>query len=486
MSRINDEMKESLKKFFIEGKDLILKGIEADHPNVLEFIENRGEDELASIEIELFIKLIEKYWFKEKTIPIEMTVSKLSLKEKNEFVTISARYISEELVTLFETIFPINFEYVQFVTAHNTIVLSQFPKRDLFFYCFHKFFHDSIIRQKEIDSIIDDLISQWHEFINNHKIFVRLIIKLNSIIVEKKIDTDTQFQFIEIKHDIVKDLYLLHTTNSWSFCFICNAEFNVKVYNSHDDSEKNKDDSRSLFIEYSKIYKNIENFLCALYQNGYRISNVHPVVELPWWWEPMYMPYEQLDLLNYPFNDFIKQRSINTNEFKATLITYSKMIEKEFFNNKCYPLTHSLKELALKKKDGIDKIFDSHILLEYLFGPGFQGELNFRVALNSSLFISKNFEEFEKNFTFFKELYNIRSGAIHGGDWNKIADKSIKKLKNSKIVIEDFFGLIQLLESNIRIIIDNLLNQEMTLLEFHKNVNNDPLFFLRMSSINRE
>ena len=470
MNRINDEMKESLKKYFIEGKDLILKGIEADHPNLLEFIENRGEDHLVSIEIELFIKLMEKYWF----------------KEKNEIVTISAPYISEELVSLFETIFPINFEYVRFVKAHNTVVLSKFPKRDLFFYCFHKFFHDSIRRQKEMDSIIDDLISQWHEFINNHKIIVRLIIKLNSIMVVKKIDTDTQFQFKVIKHDIVKDLYLLHTTDFWSFCFICNAEFNIKVYNSHDDSEKNEDDSKSLFIEYSKIYTNIEKFLCALYQNGYRISNIHPVVELPWWWEPRYMPYEQLDLLNYPFNYFIKQRSINTNEFDATLITYNKMIEKEFFNNKCYPLTHSLKELALKKKEGIDKIFDSHILLEYLFGPGFQGELNFRIALNSSLFISKNFEEFEKNFTFFKELYKIRSGAIHGGDWIDIADKAINKLKNKEIVIEDFSGLIQLLENNIRIIIDNLLNQDMTLLQFHKNVSNDPLLFLRTSSIIRE
>ena len=136
-------------------------------------------------------------------------------------------------------------------------------------------------------------------------------------------------------------------------------------------------------------------------------------------------------------------------------------------------------ELALSQKSNIDRVFDAHILLEFLFGPGFQGELNFRVSMNASIFISNNFQEFEKYFYFFKSLYELRSAAIHGGDWVDRADKILKKLNQRGWQFSNIGEMFDMMENIIRDIIKKLALLDISISKLRDEVNKNPLYYVK-------
>ena len=85
------------------------------------------------------------------------------------------------------------------------------------------------------------------------------------------------------------------------------------------------------------------------------------------------------------------------------------------------------------------------------------------------------------NFYFFRKLYDIRSTAIHGGDWLKHS-KKVRNTLNDKgwkfSSINEMFGMI---ERIIRIIIEKLLAFNINAVQFRENVNKDPLFFIKIA-----
>lgn len=232
----------------------------------------------------------------------------------------------------------------------------------------------------------------------------------------------------------------------------------------------------------NKKYLEVKKILSAMYLSGFGIPNSIPIIEHPWWSPCKHEDYLNQDVISY-FNSQAWPQKINVHDFSKILEMYNLLNNKEVFHERCFPLASSLMELAFSNKSDINRIFDVHILLEFLFGPGFQGEISFRIAMNASLFISKDLKEFEKNFHFFKNLYSIRSNAIHGADWQKHANKSLKKLNKKGWQFSNINEIFWKIEDYVKLIIQRLLERDITVIEFQKKINDDPLFFLKNSKL---
>lgn len=62
-----------------------------------------------------------------------------------------------------------------------------------------------------------------------------------------------------------------------------------------------------------------------------------------------------------------------------------------------------------------DQLLDLVIALESLFSPNRQGELRFRIALNAALLLGKDPEDRNAIMDFVMDVYDHRSGLVHGG-----------------------------------------------------------------------
>ncbi|KKM71920.1 hypothetical protein LCGC14_1425680 [marine sediment metagenome] len=80
------------------------------------------------------------------------------------------------------------------------------------------------------------------------------------------------------------------------------------------------------------------------------------------------------------------------------------------------------------RKSTQDKILDEFIILESFYTGSNKSEISFRLSLNIAPFLGKNKENFEEIYQFIKDVYSIRSGIVHGDEWeSKLKKPNIKK-----------------------------------------------------------
>ena len=145
-------------------------------------------------------------------------------------------------------------------------------------------------------------------------------------------------------------------------------------------------------------------------------------------------------------------------DFKNVLETYYLLEEKGFYNNSCFPLLFSVKNLAFSRPFKLERVFYSHILLEFLFSPQPPMNLSFKIPLNASLLISDNYDEFYKQYFLFREMYNFRSKAIHGENWIDLMVQSRNRLNRNGFNIRTDTDLLKKFDEIIRKILNSLIN----------------------------
>lgn len=424
------------------------------------------------LDYQTFVRLTNKSWFKDNIKEVEIPVSSIDSRKKT--------FISDDLLTLFSKSFPIQFKHIFTMAEHNLLGFRKLKSEDLFYQAFYEIFHEYIKKGSDIESVLSSLIKDWSEFIKSKNIPFELRIPLRDVIFSGDLRGDDRFKLIHFSDDFLTDK---NSGSTYSFSGLgYNTFIKAVTFETIEEltSKVHKDRYRDQLQQYSKIYYDLKKLLTCIYLKGYDISDDIPHIEHPWW-----SPYKYEIILHKSEDSYYRSRdwpkTMESGDFKNIIALFERLKENDFFHEKCFPMTRSLMELALSRKSDIDRIFDAHIFLEFLFGPGEQGELSFRVSMNGALFISDNFEEFKKNFYFFRRLYDIRSAAIHGGDW---LDNSKKKLKNlvekgwEFSNISEMFGMI---ENIIRLITEKLIELDVNMVHFRNQVNEDPLFFIKLA-----
>lgn len=467
---------------FRDGIEKILKYLEVEHLDIHEIIiEHLSEEPQLyerrpyKIEYNFFVNLTKRTWFKDNVKYVDIPVSNLGgglsnlpLKKKKVI------FISDDIIELFREKFPIDFKQLLSISEHNSYSPCFFDSEHLFYSTFFEIFHRYINEKSEIADVLDTLIQEWKNFLDEKLIPIQLRLNLNQVVITTDFKEDDKFQLIHSEE------YFIQTKNSSFYKSFSGIVYKTKIraflYNTEEDLLGVT--NNELIEEYSRNYSEIKNFLSTMYLYNYEISNIIPKIEHPWWspykYEPKLIEHKQNF---YNPRDFPKK--LNIWDFRNILKMYTELKNKNIFNENCFPLNRSLMELALSQKSDIDRVFDAHILLEFLFGPGFQGELNFRVSMNASIFISNNVQEFEKHFYFFKSLYGLRSAAIHGGDWVDRADKILKKLNQRGWQFSNIGEMFDMMENIIRDIIKKLTLLDISISKLRDEVNKNPLYYVK-------
>lgn len=463
-----------------EGIDILLKYVETEYPSIYENLKDSHRF-TYKIQYRFFIELTKKSWFKDNVKDIEVPVSSINIiPDKIETISMKKIFITDEILNLFEEAFPRPFKQIFTISDHYMISSRGIHSEELFYHAFYEIFLEYINKDLEAEVILNSLIKDWNGFLNQRTMPIELRISLRQIVFSDDLPADGYFKLVHIND------YLIESKDSFSFPSFSGLSYTTSIKVGLFETEKDIDGKtyqenyNDQLQQYRKIHHEVKKFLTCIYLKGYEISDYIPQIKYPWW-----SPYKYESFFDRNEDSYYTPRDwpkkMETWDFKNILTFYENLKKNDFFHAKCFPITRSLMELALSRKNDIDRVFDAHIFLEFLFGPGDQGELSFRVSMNASLFISKNFTEFEKNFYFFRALYDIRSAAIHGGDWLGRSIKMLTKLKNNGWEFSNVSQMFGMIENIIRIIIEKLITLNINLVQFRNQINNDALFFIRMA-----
>lgn len=106
-------------------------------------------------------------------------------------------------------------------------------------------------------------------------------------------------------------------------------------------------------------------------------------------------------------------------------------------------------------------------------------ELKFRLTLNSALFLSSDWDEFNKLYKFLGDLYALRSTIIHGSDVKHKIDDFIKN-HDFENIQHFLFEIKRILSKIILKFIDLKVEDPQILKKFKK-----PHFFLMNSNLTK-
>lgn len=376
----------------------------------------------------------------------------------------------EDRLILFKEIFELNSS----ITVG--VIISPFSRSffsisisELFYRFFYKVFCEFIQGKENIVNIVKNILEEWKDTLSKNKVKAIFELKLTRKEIECDLNSDNRFQILK-KYFTVIDKDFTEILSSYDIFLLYKTELSIYFSNRSFRIEKGLPDDFNFFEEYKKRYLEFRAFLSALYLNNIEVRKSEPVIKLPWWIKPNEHRERELESNN-------KYKKITKEDYEDTLKTYNKLTNKEFFSNNCFPLYDSFLEFSLEHKNIIESIFRAHIILEYLFIPGSEGELSFRMALNASLFLSKSIDEFKENFYFFRFIYDIRSNAIHGGNWVKQIENKIRQLKKLGFFFDNTKDIMEHLRELIKKVIHNILNQDATVLQFKEEMLKNPFYF---------
>ncbi len=476
-------MKDKEQKFLNylnEDVKALKQGIKEVSFELNKIIDSCRENEFSfSIDFKLFKDLTNEYCYHNIGEIKQVPTSIIPPDTEPKYVSLFFVEIPENRFNLFKDIFNPIFERISIKASHNSITTSPFFKEEFYYRFFYALFHEYFQSKKNIEVIFYNLINQWRNAIKTNKTTIILKIEIDGRYIKENLIKHEKFKFIR---ESIRSIYSVNPYMegvlfyNW-LVYYAEISFNIK-----DPSSNNE----SIWQEYQKIYEDLTKFMCALYLNGINVKNTIPVIELPWWYETNYSHRIRFNDIRdtrplfYGYKEGVKfTEEVSRNVFKD----YLKLIEKGFFDNDYFPLQYSFKKIAFKAKTDINIIFDTLIILEYLFAPGELGEFTFRISLNTALFLSENLETFIKFFHFFKCLYDIRNSAIHGGDWLKKIHNVIKKLQKNGVNINNLQEIFYKMEKYLKLIIKKILQLPISISQFKNTIKKNPVYFIENSEI---
>lgn len=452
-----ESVKKKFVKILVEDINQIRKIIEEKYFEVNNNIEDaKKSDATSSIDFNIFKDLINEICFDNLSHTEKRQFSQIS-NTKPKFYDDIVYDIPENRLNVFIELFEVKTCIASIPSELYEISFSSIKAEELYYLFFFSLFHRLINSNKTIEQILNKLLSEWQTALNTKKILILFNIFLDRILIKNNYKNQ-KLQVKKIFHTETTRLSPYKASIYIPNFLVFETEIPLFIYETNDKFEKrNNREDYEIVKQMGKKFEKFKNFLCALYFHDYYLPNPHPIIKLPWWGEPEYQYLNKFYKKKDSKFIYKEIRRLTETEFNNILKTYSLLEEKGFYNRSCLPLLFSVKNLAFSEPFNLERIFYAHTLLEFLFSPRPPIELSFKIPLNASLLISDSYNEFHQNFIFLREMYNIRSKAIHGDDWYITINKTINKLEKNKFQIKNIIELFKKFEELIRKILNKIL-----------------------------
>ncbi|MFW9873246.1 MAG: hypothetical protein ACFFG0_09105 [Candidatus Thorarchaeota archaeon] len=475
----------------IKNLEKALLNIDEDLKSIFKLVRNTIP--FITIEFSYFIELLNKYCF---SIPIESEIKKV------EETLLIKRF------NLFKLIFIENIENSDYF-AKSIIYLHDnhsggpvFEPILLFYSFYYAIFMKYLTNKINFPLVFKEFKKQWKELLQSHILPVDIIIHLPifAIVGEHQINDNIKLisarpplkvlrskrqkreyqNYISsyymsglIKSDYVKYDHKMDLENLTTMRLFLSIKYNTKYYLFNDFSSY-----ESLYEKITKIKEEIEETIkeiaCCLYLLGKEFDHKGFIIDFPWWFVPN---INRFDIFEEPITRAI---FVEENEFDLLKQIYKKVRKCGIFNEDIFKIVKYRFFQIFNNRNVQDLLLDYFIILEFFFTRKIMTELKFRLALNSSLFLSSDWDEFNYYFKFFKDLYELRSAIIHGSDIEHKIDKFISNY-NYKHTHHFLYEIKQLLSKILLKFIDLKVNDPQILKKFEERN-----YFLKNSNLTIE
>lgn len=371
-------------------------------------------------------------------------------------------------------------DYIRSITQIRAINLFQNPQKyyyNLLYNIYHKLINE---KTSTVDTIISSLLRDWNEIISSKKTDLLLKILLDNS-YQFKHGSLNDHQFFQFKSEVV---YLVSSLNPFikypvfEKSLVYRKKISINIPENPFGARIR--DFQRLLNKGRELISDIDLYLCALFITGVKIIKDKLFLDYNFWCtvkdEDL---YQKVDSMTFPRDD----RQITEKIYKNSFETYDNLIHNEINSLKCVPLLYGLKEIAINDLNFVEWILNAHIIVEYLFAPGREGELRYRISQNAAFFLSEDITIFKENFYFFREIYDLRSGIIHGGTPN--LDETIKRLnKRTSYDIKKPDDIIEIFQEKLIKVIKKIIDNAESFPQFKKLIEDNPLYFLENTSMN--
>ncbi|HEC39596.1 hypothetical protein LCGC14_0498280 [marine sediment metagenome] len=422
-----------------------------------DFKDNKESKSANSINFDIFKSLMNETCFNSifhtKTLPFSQI-----LDDKSDFFDLKVYDIPENKLSAFNELFEVPNCNILVPSSFNSNTAIPMDAKKLYYLFFHNLFHRVLRSKKNTKQIFNILLEEWRIGLRTKKVPIKFNIHLDRILIEK----DIKIQPFQLKNILHKEIIRLtpYKANIFTSRFLVfETEIPLFIYETNqENNEQHIQDDYVVIIHMRKKFEEFKNFMCSLYFHNYYLPNPNPILKFPWWIEP---ECQYLNKFSKKEDDrylFKNVGRLTENDFKTVLETYALLEEKGFYNNSCFPLLFSVKNLAFSRPFKLERVFYSHILLEFLFSPQPPMDLSFKIPLNASLLISDNYDEFYKQYILFKEMYKFRSRAIHGENWIDFMVKTRNRLNRNGFNIRTEIDLLKKFDEIILKVLNSLIN----------------------------
>ncbi len=458
MQKDQDFLKGRLFRILEEDIKKVSEVIKENYSEIYnDFKDNKDSKFVPSINFDIFKSLMNETCFNSIFHTKTMPFSQMS-DDKTVFFDLKVYDIPEYKLNAFNELFRVPNCNVIIPYDFNSNTAIPMDAKKLYYLFFHNLFHRVLRSKKNTEQIFNILLTEWRIGLKTKKVPIKFNIHLDKILIEK----DYKNQPFQLKNVFLKEITRLAPYKAKIFIprfLVFETEIPIFIYetNKENDTQHIQDDY-VIITHMRKKFEEFKNFMCSLYFHNYYLPNPNPILKFPWWIEPecQYLnKFSKKEDDKYIFKNVIR---LTENNFKTVLETYTLLEEKGFYSNSCFPLLFSVKNLAFSRPFKLERVFYSHILLEFLFSPRVPMDLSFKIPLNASLLISDNYDEFYKQYIFFREMYNFRSKAIHGKNWIDLMVKMRNRLNRNGFNVKSETDLLKKIDKIILKILNSLIN----------------------------
>lgn len=489
--RIQEEVKflEHLEED-IKTLEYALLNREGDLKDIFKLI--RKTIPFITIEFSYFIELLNKYCFS------ILNESEIKKKEKT---------ILFKRLNLFKRIFIENIKNAEYLTKGSVFIRDShsggpvFEPILLFYSFYYSMFIEYLTSMDDIFTIFERFKNQWKESLQLHTFPVKIITHLPIFAIVGEYQIDDNIKLISARPPL-KIMKKRHQEKEYQNYLSSYYPFGMKTPDYMNYDHKNDLDNLTTmriylsidhttpyylfndFSSYESLYENImkekdeieeeiKELACCLYLLGKEFDYKGFIIEYPWWFVPN---INRFDIFDEPISRAI---FVSNEEFILLKQIYQKARKCGIFNENKFEIVKYRFFQIFNNRNVQDLLLDYFIILEFFFTRNMMGELKFRLTLNSALFISSDWDEFNILYNLLGDLYELRSIIIHGSDVKRKIDKFINK-HNFEHIHHFLFEIKRILNKIILKFIDLNVEDPQILKKFER-----PHFFLKNSNLTK-
>ena len=291
-----------------------------------------------------------------------------------------------------------------------------------------------------VEEIFIELYKEWEQFLKYETFPVSFIITLPNLVIDEDIEVIKNRIFFR-KSSTVKCISNNNWISSYPTLLFYRRKMSGKLYPSMKERNDNYLEYNERFEEeYKQIKFELQELVVTLYLHDIDFEYFPFFMKLPWWFTFNIEEFEKLER-----DSFKEKYKLSTSKIKKAFELFPALVKSKYFRDETYVnLYHNYIQL-FNRYFFPDTIKDVFILFEFLFMRESSEDIAFQFALNASLFLSMDKEEFIELFSFLKRSYRIRSDLVHGGEWQNEFEKLIQNepsINNKVELLRKWIGIL--------------------------------------------